>query len=290
MAKIDPNIAAHLEWLGFVRPTGLVVSAATLVKADAILNRHDAEGQDRLRACVQERTFEPGPAPQPYLPDFRAFARSVLGWNFSPKGYAGTDENPIPSELEVCLSDYAETLRPTYAVREMNPGEGQSPWQLLVQVLDPGQGFDRVAPVRGGLEASPHGRMERLLRTTTVSAGLLFNGRALRLISAPHGESSGWMDFEVADMLATAGRPICAALRLLLSERRLLTLPSHQRLARLLEESRKYQNEVSERLSEQSCTPSTNCCAASKRPTTPRVVNFCENRCARTPTTCIRHC
>ena len=57
MAKIDPNIAAHLEWLGFVRPTGLVVSAATLVKADAILNRHDAEGQDRLRACVQERAF-----------------------------------------------------------------------------------------------------------------------------------------------------------------------------------------------------------------------------------------
>ncbi len=251
MAKIDPNIAAHLEWLGFVRPTGLVVSAATLAKADAILNRHDAEGQDRLRACVQERAFEPGPAPQPYLPDFRAFARLVLGWNFSPKGYAGTDENPIPSKLEVALPDYAETLRPTYAVRELNPGEGQSPWQLLVQVLDPGQGFDRVDPVRGGLEASPHGRMERLLRATTVPAGLLFNGRALRLISAPHGESSGWLDFEVADMLATAGRPICAALRLLLSQSRLLTLPSHQRLAHLLEESRKYQNEVSERLSEQ---------------------------------------
>ena len=59
------------------------------------------------------------------------------------------------------------------------------------------------------------------------------------------------MDFRVADMSTTAGRPLCSALRLLLSEQRLLALPRGQRLAALLEDSRKYQNEVSERLSEQ---------------------------------------
>ena len=59
------------------------------------------------------------------------------------------------------------------------------------------------------------------------------------------------MDFRVVDMSRTAGRPLCSALRLLLSEQRLLALPRHQRLAALLEDSRKYQNEVSERLSEQ---------------------------------------
>ena len=101
------------------------------------------------------------------------------------------------------------------------------------------------------LEASPQGRAERLLRGTGVPAGLLCNGTALRLISAPRGESSGWMDFRVADMSRTAGRPLCSALRLLLSEQRLLALPRGQRLAALLEDSRKYQNEVSERLSEQ---------------------------------------
>ena len=77
---------------------------------------------------------------------------------------------------------------------------------------------------RGKLEASAR-RMERLLRETGVPAGLLFNGRALRLISAPRGESSGWLDFRVADMVQTAGRPICTAMRLLLGEPRLLTLP-----------------------------------------------------------------
>ena len=93
--------------------------------------------------------------------------------------------------------------------------------------------------------------MERLLRHTGVAAGLLFNGAALRLISAPRGESSGWLDFRVADMLPTAGRPISTAMRLLLGQTRLLSVPRPKRLAALLEDSRKYQNEVSERLAEQ---------------------------------------
>ena len=138
-------------------------------------------------------------------------------------------------------SQYASLIR-------MN---GAPPWQLLVRVLQPGEDFDLVTARTGRLEASAHGRMERLLRLTRVSAGLLFNGRALRLISAPHGESSGWMDFRVADMAQTAGRPICTAMRLLLSQTRLLSLPSHQRLSALLADSRKFQNEVSERLAEQ---------------------------------------
>lgn len=83
------------------------------------------------------------------------------------------------------------------------------------------------------------------------AGGVLVSGAALRLVSAPRGESSGWLDFRAADMAQTAGRPICTAMRLLLSERRLLTLPRHQRLAALLADSRKFQNEVSERLAEQ---------------------------------------
>jgi hypothetical protein len=251
VAKLDPAVLAHLEWIGFVRPTGLVVSAPALVRAGAILDRRDAEGQRALQACVEEREFDPKEGPVPYLPDFRAFAESVLGWSFSPKAYAGTAESPVPPELEVPLPDYGETLRPDFAVREIEPKDGASHWQLLVRVLDPGEDFDRVARDHGQLEASAHGRMERMLRQSGVHAGLLFNGRTLRLLSAPRGESSGWFDFPVADMVQTAGRPISTALRLLLSEPRLLSLPRTQRLAALLEDSRKFQNEVSERLAEQ---------------------------------------
>jgi hypothetical protein len=250
MAKLDPQIVAHLEWIGFVRPTGLVVSAPALVRAGAILDRRDTEGQQLLRECVQDRAFHAKEGPVPFIADFRAFAGSVLGWNYSPKGYAGIPENPIPPELELALPEYGEVLRPDYAVRELEPQDGCA-WQLLVRVLEPGEDFDAVRGRKGGLEASEHSRLDRLLRQTRVPAGVLFNGRALRLISAPYGESSGWIDFRVADMVETAGRPISTALRLLLGQSRLLSLPRAQRLSELLHNSRKFQNEVSERLAEQ---------------------------------------
>ena len=245
--KLDPSILAHLEWLGFVRPMGLVVSAPALVRAGAILPRNDAEGQ---RLLIDSLVDPPGPA-GPVIADFHQFARTVLGWNFTPQGYAGINVSTIPPELQVPLRDYGETLAPDVAVRELDPSPNATPWQVLVQILPTGQEFDRVTHGHGRLEASAHGRMERLLRQSGVSAGLLFNGAALRLISAPRGENSGWLDFRVADMILTAGRPIVAALRLLLSQERLLALPRNERLAALLDESRKFQNEVSERLSEQ---------------------------------------
>lgn len=208
-----------------------------------MLNRRDAEGQQLLRGCVEERggdAAEGVPDAEPRLTDFRSFARSVLGWNFSPAGYAGTEEAPIPAGLETVLPDGGEVLRPDFAVRaepvrrsaarppvssqrpasavredaaaygaayaggaaagpdtecEGSAPNGASPWQLLVCVCEPGEDFDRVTRGRsranGSIEDSPHGRMERLLRHTGVAAGLLFNGTALRLISAPRGESSG---------------------------------------------------------------------------------------------------
>lgn len=237
----DPSIAAHLEWLGFVQPTGLVFSAPALVRGGAILDRRDAAGQRLLLECADERAFGPDREPEPVVRDFEVFARRVLGWSFSPRGYAGVDGAPIPPELEVALPDQVEILRPGIAVRERDPQDGSSDWQLLIRVLGIGEAFDAAA----------HSKMERLLRETGVPAGLLFNGRALRLISAPRGESSGWLDFCIAEMVQSAGRPICSAMRLLLSESRLLTLPRAQRLAALLQSSRAFQNEVSEQLAEQ---------------------------------------
>ena len=36
----DPAILAHQEWLGYVQPTGLVVSIPSLIDASAFLNRN----------------------------------------------------------------------------------------------------------------------------------------------------------------------------------------------------------------------------------------------------------
>ena len=122
---------------------GLVVSAPALVRAGAILDRRDAEGQRLLRERSEERGFHPEEEPQPCLPDFRAFACAVLGWNFSPKGYAGTDEARIPPEPEAVPPDSGEVLRPDFAVRAERlrniPAAGSTSggWQLLVRVRIP---------------------------------------------------------------------------------------------------------------------------------------------------------
>ena len=65
MPPPDPNTRAHLEWLGFIQPNGLVVSAPALVKASAILNRQDAEGQHRLADCLRERELDSGRGSEP---------------------------------------------------------------------------------------------------------------------------------------------------------------------------------------------------------------------------------
>ena len=77
MAKIDPQILPHLEWLGFVRPVGLVVSAPALVRAGAILERSDIEGQRLLGACVVERVFDSREGPVPCLAAIRRRSEPV---------------------------------------------------------------------------------------------------------------------------------------------------------------------------------------------------------------------
>ena len=243
-SRIAPEVRDHLDWLGLVQPTGLVVSATALSKAGAVLPRRDTEGQALLHDCLEDRPVAGG-EPEPVVPDFEPFARSVLGWRFSPAGFAGTPDAPLPDDLATVLPGSGDTVRADYAVRR---GKDTEAWQLLVRVLPPEQDFDAPLPKR---DLSPRSEMERLLRAASVPAGLLFNGRALRLISAPEGENSGWLDFRFADMRETAGRPICAAMRLLLGERRLLGVPEKARLAALLASSRKHQNDVSERLAVQ---------------------------------------
>ena len=113
MAQPNANTLAHLEWLGFVQPTGLVVSAPALDKAGAVLQRSDREGQRRLQAAVECRRSGSGDEPSALLPDFEAFARTVLGWNFSPRGHARGSAAPMPEDLSLHVPDYGEIRYPT---------------------------------------------------------------------------------------------------------------------------------------------------------------------------------
>ena len=250
MAKHDPELRVHKDWLGLLQPVGLVVSPPALIKAQAVPSQNVTELQQKLFSVVENPPESAwGADDEPVIVDLLAFFRTVLGW--SPDDIAGAPGGPpIPNGLELVLPDYNETLRPTLAAID-SMGDGEV--LMLVQVLSRGTPFDEAPDDddRTGWSANPLAKFERLLREVKVPAGLLCNGDALRLVYAPSGESSGHLTFPVAAMCEINGRPILAAMDMLLKESRVFSALDGRRLLDILSESRKYQAEVSNRLSDQ---------------------------------------
>jgi hypothetical protein len=244
----DPETFAHQQWLGYAQPIGLVVSIPALLAAQAHINRNIIPDHQRFLDCLPRDAHD---ELIPELRDFAEFTRQVLGWR------AGDLEAVPPGDaryatLEAPLPEYNETLRPTHVVRELEPKDPQHPWMMLIQVLPTGTPLDDAPQSHDRTwHAPPQARFERLLRETRVPIGLLCNTTQIRLVYAPRGETSGFATFGVSEMAQVAGRPIFAALHMLLCEERLFSLGEKQRLPAILADSRKYQNVVSTQLAEQ---------------------------------------
>lgn len=247
-----PEIRAHQQWLGYLQPAGLVVSAPALAAAGVVVNKNIVRQQQVLIDLAQPKASvgRTGDPPPPAIDDLPAFCRAFLGWEAND--LAGAPGGPeLPRALDVALPEYGEVLSPTYGVPDPDqPGQ----WLMLVQVVAKGVDLDEVEPARQGehhWHASPQARLDRLLRATEIPIGLLSNGTHLRLVYAPPRESTGHVTFPVAAMCEVPGRPIAAALHMLLETDRLFTVERKRRLPAILQESRRYQNEVSTRLAEQ---------------------------------------
>jgi hypothetical protein len=185
---------------------------------------------------------------KPALRDPWAFVKQVLGWE--ARHVAGAPGGPAirEDELLVRLREHDTTLAPTWAVAEL--GDGEQRWQLLVRVEAEGVDPDKRGALNGW-EATPHQRFERLLRDTGVFAGLMVTDKALRLIYAPSGETSGHLTFPIRPLGTVAGRPMLGGLKLLLDRSSLFTAAESHRLPALLKESREAQASVSTALAEQ---------------------------------------
>ena len=241
----DPQIERHKQWLGYLQPQGLVVAPAALNDSQAWLSDSVIVEQQTLVALsvnkpVTDTESRPGIT-------LLQFCIDLLGWERSDL-VSGQD-----AAIESVLADYHETLRPDYAVKDPEPLDPKAPWMLLIQDLPHGTDPDQIAELADdrNWKASHHARLERLLRESQIPAGILFFSTGVRLVYAPKGESSGHVTFPFASMTEVSGRPILAALLLLLGRDRMFTLGRAQRLPALLEKSRKYQNQVSTELAEQ---------------------------------------
>ncbi|QDU01935.1 hypothetical protein V6x_16180 [Gimesia chilikensis] len=248
----SPEEYAHIEWLGYVQPVGLVVSVPALLEAQCYINQNVMGRHAQFLNCLPH---EDAGEIIPEIRDLSEFTQKVLEWE-------AEDLQEVPARgeltgtmaaLEVVLPQYHETLRPTRAVPKFKPAEDENPWMMLISELPTGTDLDDPGEADSSRHwhAAPQAKFERLLRETQVPIGLLSNGRQLRLVYAPRGETSGYATFNVDEMIQVAGRPMFAALYMLLCSERLFTLGENQRLPAILENSRKYQNTVSTKLAEQ---------------------------------------
>ena len=251
MAK-SPEELAHLEWLGYVQPVGIVVSVPALLEAQCYVGRNIMAEHARFLGCLPR---DSSGEIIPEIRDLSAFTQKVLGWDAGDLMEV-PQKTPLSSEmasLEVVLPQYHETLRPTHTVPVFRPAEGQNPWLMLIQEHTAETQLDQPdeADSARHWNAAPQAKFERLLRETGIPIGLLSNRRQLRLVYSPRGESSGYATFNVSEMIQVAGRPVFAALHSLLCTERIVSLGANQRLPAILENSRKYQNTVSTKLAEQ---------------------------------------
>lgn len=223
----------HL-WLDHVQPTGLVVSTLVLGELGLVPLPQDAGDTAQAEGVAD--------APDTLFGD-------VLGWPRA-KVAGGFGDLPLPPDLGFALADQDTLLEPTMAVQAVG-GDG---WQLLVRIEEAGIGLDTRGALPGW-EATPHQRFERLLRETGVGAGVLVgetrSGRNLRLVTAPRGETSGWIEWPLAALGTVAGRDMLGGLKLMLGVPALFTAAAPARLPQLLDESRKRQAAVSTQLSGQ---------------------------------------
>src|SRR5271168_2084816 len=205
------------EWLNYLQPEGLVVGANVLRE----------KGLSPIRQTpvdTEEAATALGLDPDDKREDDRLlelhgpwrFFETVLGW--ATKLVAGSPGGPaIDSHLNAIVPERETLLSPDMAVLWNGSAPEGVPAQALVMMHPTLDADDRNQFAAGEWEASPHQRLERLLRQTNVGVGVLVTRNTLRLIYAPARETAGWLSWPLAALGRVEGRPMLAGLKLCLA-------------------------------------------------------------------------
>jgi len=267
----DPARRFHEEWLGMVQPSeGLVVSGNVLVEAQC-MERQDRAVQERLadlliKVEVTEGRDSAGKERRKtvhVLPEVSRLFDEVLG--LTPDLFDRREE--LPKALRLFVPEGKQFLEPTMALKKRGGSEkgtrgavgvektaaataGEA-YTALVWEVPSSVDLDKPENETGPWLYPAQAKFDRLLRECRVPIGLLTNGRELRLVYAPYGESSGWISFRFGDMVQVGGRPILDAFVMLLGRARFFAVSEDVQLPALLERSRRDQANVTSDLAGQ---------------------------------------
>lgn len=233
----DPLARFHETWLGLAQPyEGLVVSIPVLVDAQ-IGAASDAPAYEAFRALAQPE----GRTERRVVRDLPRFYREVLG--FSADMFAA----PTPDHA-LYVAEGPETLTPSWVLAPR--GDAGGACKALGVELGPEVSLDKP-DASAAWQYPPTAKLERLLRHAKVPVGLLTNGRELRLVYAPEGESAGHLTFRFDDAAKSDGKPLFDAMRALVSARSFYGARAGASLRELCEASRSRQLDVTQALAKQ---------------------------------------
>lgn len=255
----------HDKWLGHVQTEsdGLVVAKPVLLAAGCAQHQ-PTEIQRKLRELCP-----PGPDESPRrIDDVMQFFQQLL--DFDADLFEATAQ--ISDEVSLYAPEGPQTIRPTFGLLhqgELEPIEGSgSPasnaaakyvaliWDVSEQAGESiqealGLNLDKPETITGDWSYPAAAKFDRLLRHCKVPVGIITNREVIRLVYAPHGESSGHITFRIEDMATVGGRPILDAMIMLLHANQWFGVSSENSLPSLMLRSREYQGTVTEDLAEQ---------------------------------------
>ncbi|MBK1620675.1 hypothetical protein CKO42_20025 [Lamprobacter modestohalophilus] len=255
----------HDKWLGHVQTAsdGLVVAKPVLLEAGCAQHQ-PPEVQETLRELCP-----PGPDDAPRrITDLMQFFQRLLDFDLD----LFDAQSAIPDAVALYAPEGPQTIRPTFGLLRQDdpePPEGAgSPAAnaaaryvaLLWDVTELEDGhhsaaiglpLDKPETTTGSWSYPAAAKFDRLLRHCRVPIGILTNREVIRLVYAPHGESSGHITFRIDDMATVGGRPILDAMIMLLCANQWFGVSDENALPALLRRSREYQGTVTKDLAEQ---------------------------------------
>ncbi len=286
-APKDKDTSFHKEWLGLAQPIeGLVFSVPVLADAQiaprirsgvqADFLEHVQEGAFRdVRALFEHFLGYDRPGmllPRDalpsqlrfYAPEGRQEVRPSFAIARMPQTSVGEGASAAASDDPFAMFDAPAPKAPPPAETASEPAAGAteeaSPYLALVWVLTDDIGaqanasdidLDRAETLTGPWHTTPTAKFERLLRHAGVPVGFVASPTALRLVYAPQGESTAHLTFRLAHLTERAGRPLVAALELIVHASRSYSADAAHTIEGLLRESRRRQADVTKELAGQ---------------------------------------
>ncbi len=234
------NVARHhAEWLSLVESSGPFLSLPVLMRVfPQGLDRRDPERAARLREAYEDWLDRGAKIPAVH----QAWISHVLEDMLEYSSELLCEGQAVPPGMEAVMATFGEVLRPDLVLKHR---EANHRPVLLISIYPPGQDLEK--PVGGKVwKASVGTRMMELLHATNVPLGLVTNGEQWMLVSARHGETTGFASW-YADLWLQ--EPITLrAFHSLLHLRRLIGVAESDTLDALFVESSKDQQEVTDQL------------------------------------------